>query len=409
MAEQFDDKTSQLTDIVFTLARSENVTPTRWLQWVELSTWQRLLLSCYKLETEQAMLLAREPVSSLFNGTGMNLPFPAHTLIWDAMSLHEWGIAVRQYSSPEHVYDVSQDSLNTPCDSFQSSVLIAVYYNRFGITSSYVNVPLVHDIDHVIDTTFITKQRLLTAKLIQVTPIRALLAASGETWILSEKVSQQEFTALKNTLRTWIAQLWTPQPQSSAIKTALQLSVAVLQSTLAEDSGVFALGMGYDMGVYFASLVLWAVTTASSTRGETSQKAMHRQPPISTFIPSIPLPETNSFSAFSLTSSSNLTSTPSTQRVSLAAVSLRHDHIILESTSFLAAMRDFDPALHDICALQTGCVSILLWVKMQLRDVPPDRDHDWPSGPGDGLGELMDSVIGSLERVLKGGWEGWGI
>jgi hypothetical protein len=110
----------------------ENVTLTRWLQWVELSTWQRLLASCYTLEAQQATMLAREPSPSLFQQPGLDLPFPVHTLVWDAINLNEWAIAAQQYSSPQYVFDVSQDSMLTPCDPFQSSILIAAYYNRFN-------------------------------------------------------------------------------------------------------------------------------------------------------------------------------------------------------------------------------------------------------------------------------------
>jgi hypothetical protein len=33
----------------------------------------------------------------------------------------------------------------------------------------------------------------------------------------------------------------------------------------------------------------------------------------------------------------------------------------------------------------------------------------WASAPGAGLGELLDGVVGCLERVLNRGWVGWGI
>jgi hypothetical protein len=298
MAENFNNTRSNLTDIVFSLAQPENVTPNCWLQWVKLSIWQRLLVSCYRLETEQAMLLARKPVLSLFQESGMDLPFPAHLLVWDAMSFHEWAVAVRQYSSPQYVCDVSEKSMVTSCDPFQSSVLVAAYYNRFNVTSPYEIAPSVHDIDFVLDTSFVTRQRLLTAKLIQVTPIRALIAISGETWILLEKVSQQDFFTLKTALRTWIAQLWTTQPQPPAVTEALQLSVDILQSALDEKPAANALGMGTDMGVYFASLVLWAVVTAASTRLETSP---HPSPSLhAPVLTANSLP--TSFSAFTLTS-----------------------------------------------------------------------------------------------------------
>jgi hypothetical protein len=33
----------------------------------------------------------------------------------------------------------------------------------------------------------------------------------------------------------------------------------------------------------------------------------------------------------------------------------------------------------------------------------------WTGGSGDGLGELLNSIVGSLERIMNGGWTRWGI
>jgi hypothetical protein len=424
----------------------ENVTLTRWLQWVELSTWQRLLASCYTLEAQQATMLAREPSPSLFQQPGLDLPFPVHTLVWDAINLNEWAIAAQQYSSPQYVFDVSQDSMLTPCDPFQSSILIAAYYNRFNTTSPYMNAPSIQEIDRVLDTTFATKQRLLTAKLIQVTPIRALLAVSGESWILSEKVpSQQVFTNLKTTLRTWITQIWfapTTQPQPVAIKEALKLSVEILQMALDEQSPSVALGMCSEMGVYFAALVLWAITTVASTRSKAPQQVVHHAPnhhrsQPSSFtnphgsmsIPSTPTQLSSTFAALpGVTSSPTPSSVPDlihsqpvtpTRHDSLAATTLlSHGQITFNAISFLPVILSLasndiaSQQMLDLGTLQAGCTSMLLWVKVQLRDVTFDEEAEmaiWTSGPRDGLGELMDSVVGSLERVLLRGWTGWGI
>jgi hypothetical protein len=55
---------------------------------------------------------------------------------------------------------------------------------------------------------------------------------------------------------------------------------------------------------------------------------------------------------------------------------------------------------------------MLLWVKLQLRGACHENQNDlamWTSGSGDGLGELLNSVVGSLEKILNGGWTHWGI
>lgn len=429
---------------MLSLARRENVTLSRWLQWIEHSTWQRLAISCYILETQQATLLAREPLPSLLQESGVDLPFPAPTLVWDATNLNDWAIAVQQHSSsPQYVFEVSPGSVSPTCDTFQSSLLIAAYYNRFNLVAPYASTPSIEDIDHVLDGSFATQQKLLAAKLLQVTPVRALLAVSGESWILSEKVpSQQVFNALKATIRTWVAQLWsatTSDSQHVSVKEAIRLSIQILQLALNTSPDAFTLNMGADMGMYFAALVLWAATTAASTRG--SQYALrdashhNRSPPTfighhgSMSVPSTPTQLPNTISTLPTLASSPIQmnalglvhsqpTSPGRHDSFAATTLLSHDQITLNSMSFLSDILGLVTAepnsqhIPDLAGLQTGCVSMLLWVKLQLRGASADSQTDgdlWANRPGEGLGELLDSVVGSLERILKRDWTEWGI
>ncbi|EAT86837.2 hypothetical protein SNOG_05773 [Parastagonospora nodorum SN15] len=254
-AEECTRVSPELTSIVLSLEQPENVVFGNWMRWVERA----------------AMFLAREPHESLFRQEGVDLPFPAHSLVWDATTLDDWAVAIQQHaSSPQRVFEVTQVPVLVPCDPFQSSILIAVFYNRSEIASPYINAPVTEDIDHILDPSFTTKQRLLTAKLLQVTPIRALLAVSGESWILFEKVpSQQAQIIFKTTLRAWINQIWSaPEGASPTVssKEAVRLAIQILHMALEEQPEDSELNMGSDMGVYFAALVLWAATTAGSSR-----------------------------------------------------------------------------------------------------------------------------------------------
>jgi hypothetical protein len=433
-AENFRHTTSRITEIAFSLGQHENVTLSHWLEWIELSTWQRLHASCYILESQQAIVLAREPVPSLSRESGLDLPFPTPISVWDASNLDDWAIAAQRYaSSPKYVFEISEDSIVAPCDPFQSAILVATYYNRFDATLPYMNAPVTGEIDHILDGSYATKQKLLMSKLLQVTPIRALLAVSGETWILSEKVpSQQAFTILRSTLRAWIAQLWSTSTIESyhvASREALKLSIEILQLALNENPKAFALDMGTDMGVYFASLVLWAATTAASTQTRGSQQVAQRSPQGSMSIPSTPVHMPNFSNAhLSMASSSTqsavvgqICSQPTSpcRHDSLAATSLlSHEQIKFNSMSFLSSIQglvssnNISRQLLDVSNLQTGCTSMLLWVKLQLRGVSLEDEGDiaiWANKSGEGLGELLNSIVGSLERILNRGWTGWGI
>jgi hypothetical protein len=349
---------SQLTELVFHLAQAENTTLDRWVEWIRLSTQQRLLLSCYILESQQATLLAHEPKHSLCGEFGEELPFPGHASAWEATSLSEWATATQQHSAlPRYVYEVSYDSSAVGhCDVFQSAVLVAAHYNHFG----GVTHPPVLDLDHFHDGCPATRYRLLTAKLLQLVPLRALLAVSGETWILSEKVaSESAFAALKATLQAWLSQLWLSPPGSSPaspVAEALNLSVAILRLAVIDGSAILDPGFGSGMGIYFASLVLWARTASASSH-------IHPSTNISTDAPSTP---------------------PCTQL----------------TAAFLSFLDTPSDAITTTAHAQSGARAMLLWVKTRLRGA-----H---AGDAD-AGELVGSVVGALERLVRRGWSGWGI
>ncbi|KAF1941108.1 hypothetical protein EJ02DRAFT_512628 [Clathrospora elynae] len=441
--ENFQHVTSQIHDLA-SLVKLENATMERWIHWIDFATWQRLLLSCHVLEFQQPLLLAREPLPSLIQDTGFDLPFPGHTSLWDAKSPTEWALAAQQHlHSPRYVHEVNSNSAMIFFDTFQSSVLLAAHYNCHETSSPYISSPSVLDIEHLFDTSPVTARMLLTAKLVQVTPLRALLAVAGETWILSEKVaSAQVFTALKITLRTWLAQLWstTIESQGVPVKEALRLSVDILQQALKEQRDSVTLEIGTDIGIYFAALVLWAITTAATTRVKRPQtKAQHcrpsQSPPVFASTTWAPMQSTPTLTLNDLPKVSTApkvmqpsTFTPThsnpaspTAQPSLATTPLlSHAQITINTISFLSTtLYDFNNAAStrqspaDLSGHQTGCISLLLWVKLRLRGVPLENLDSaadaWACKPGEGLGELLDGVTGSLERILNRGWGGWGV
>ncbi|KAF1848826.1 uncharacterized protein K460DRAFT_404092 [Cucurbitaria berberidis CBS 394.84] len=443
-AEDFKPLMSQIIDIVFP---PEQATYDRWVQWIKLATWQRLFLSCYILESQQAVLLARKPLPSIIQDAGLDLPFPTHNSSWEATNPAEWAFAVHQFShSPRYVYEVNADSKVAPFDSFQSSVLLAAHYNRFDAPTPYLSLPSTLDIEQLLDTSPNTTRQILTAKLVQVTPIRALLAVSGESWVLSEKVSSaQAFAVQKTTLQAWLSQLWSTsvgEAYTVAVQEALKLSIEILQNALKEQQKSITPEMGTDMGIYFASLVLWAITTAANTRTKGPQKTaqqlpLRRQsqsplpfgpnssvslPPTPNHIlnssPSHPPPMTPTSTPFGpiFSPPSSPVSPPSLDCNTM----LSHTQITINTITFLStALLDLGSSEGisqlplNIARCQTGCISLLLWVKLRLRGVSLEDQNgladDWTCTPGESLGELLDSVTGSLERILARGWNKWGI
>jgi hypothetical protein len=422
--------TSQIHGLLSPFAQPEDAISLRWTKWVELATWQRLLLSCYVLESQQPVLLARESLPSLIQDTAFELPLPNHTSLWDATTPAEWGLAAQQYAYlPQYVHELTSDLATTSFDIFQSSVVLAAHYNRHQTPASHIPSPLELDMENLLSNSSSTNRSLLTAKLVQATPIRALLAVSGETWILSEKVSSvQAFASFKKDLRAWLNQLWsTTEVQDAPVKEALRLSVQLLRQGVEEQRDEVPLEMGTDMGIYFAALVLWAITTSAITRTkkpqQKPQQTLHQfsQPP-SIITSSAWLSDPSSTSQVMIQPSMAPTTTQSNPSHSQPASpiihcnhsdsSLSHRQIVINTIIFLRLWNSPTNIRNTLrspanSSLETGCISLLLWVKLRLRGVP--LKGQWDSASGDGLGELLDSVTGSLEKMLEKGWGGWGI
>ena len=434
--------TSNIVEIISALVRPENATHERWIQWIDLSGQQRLLLCCYILESHQATLLARNPRPSIVQMSGFDLPFPAHSALWDAANPFEWAMASQQYSHlPSYISDANSEMSIGPYDCFQSSLLIAHHYNYFNNPTPHLGSPAIPTIDHLLNISPVTKHQLLTAKLLQVTPIRALLAVSGESWILSEKVpSAQAFSAFKGTLRSWINGLWTPAdgPYNEAAKEALKLAIEILQHAMEQPVHDLRLELGADMGLYFASLVMWAVTVAANTRINVPQvhaQALRYQshsPLPSTHFPTTPTLLSANISQHS-TSPNPMHATMiglgphshTSPALPLTPTSMLHSEITMTAECFLGnVLLELDflgtvaPWPRDVAQWQQGCGALMRWVKMRLRNgVLEGRDSVVAYGPtsagtgrgGDGLGELLDGVIGVLEKIMRSGWEGWGV
>ncbi|KNG51749.1 c2h2 finger domain-containing protein [Stemphylium lycopersici] len=404
LSARFDKVYHKLGEIVSSLDQLENFTADRWYQWIELASWQRLLLSCFILESQQPLLLARESQSSLIQDTAFEAPFPGHTLLWDAADFAAWKMAARQHSyAPIYVSLVTPESVSASLDIFQSAVIIATDYNCHDPSSPYISCPTTSDVEHLLSPASVTTRSLSTAKLVQVTPLRALLAVSGESWIFSEKVTMSQLlTKFKITLRTWLSHLW---------------STPTLE-------------------------VLWAITVASTTRAKGSQPRIHphhrprsqsQSPPVfssmttalqtmsSTQLPSQPLPS-SAPASFQQSTVSSTQSQPQSPIMGATPENplLSHTQITINTISFLAdAQYAFSnaatvtPTAADHARHQTGCASLLLWVKLRLRGAPLEGPTDIAntsaSGPDEGLGELLNGVTGTLERILNRGWSGWGI
>ena len=204
------------------------------------------------------------------------------------------------------------------------------------------------------------------------TPLRAILATSGESWVLSQRLSQEaliaaaEFTSLKSEMRTWTETAESSFFQGTAgdnVRAAVQHSLTILR--LCIDASPASLSFGPDMALYYACLVLWAVTFGA------------------------------------------------TSKAAVAGVEFKGE----DSKGFEAIQAQKD--------IRRFCHFAQTALGRSLMDgiIPSDRVHDWSSAVGNvlrwsawalsgpdssvnALGELMQNAVGVLGRLATRGWEG---
>ena len=388
----------------------------RWFQWAKASARQHLLLSCFILEAQQYTLLARDR-ESILQIMSDNLPIPIHESWWGAETASEWSlIAQDQGGMPTTTREALQPQLKGRYDTFQSTVLIAAQYghsNSFGFSSGTA-------LEDLLSNSWMTQLHLLTTKLAQLLPMRALLAVSGETWVFGTKLtSEDECFALKSSLRTWLDQLWSCSADSDedSAAEALRISISILELSLESDTRL-SLGLGNELGVFFAALVLWAATAAAHSRACVPKIPFHQPGPL--------LPPHHNTSTTSQPVDSSYTATLTTYHQSVHGLmglegtlcapfhrrgSVPYQEIISNTLRFLPNATE-DIATFNLTACDIGCTSILLWAKMHLRG--GFRNGQQPTSTGantsDQLnGEVINEAIGQIERMLDHGWEGWGI
>ena len=393
-----------------------------WTHWTRLYAWQHLIFSCCILECQQNTLHARRS-ETIFRYLNKDPLLPAHKSLWDAMSVQEWAVAFQtNLSMPKTVLEASGSLIAERYDTFQSAVLITIHYNSNG------SITLMDaSLEDLLEDSSMIRYQILTSRLSQLAPIRALLAVFGESWVLGTKVnSHPEFFTLENTLRVWTEQLWpchTKSNQQSTVE-ALHTSVTILQLSLSEQEP-FILGIGNELGLFVAALVVWAATIAAGTRLSgtriSSQRSQSTQvsPPIAistrkyhhpcSIVPNNSSPSNRLYSVPEPHEDFQFSSALSVSLDKMSSMS--HTEIASDTSRFLNnAINDIDNLNISHCHI--GCVSIFLWVKIYLCGMPLKQQASASSDlvlGGDENGELAQIILEQIERMFNRGWEGWGI
>lgn len=233
-----DMTTATTTAAMFGVAESDQR-----IQWVHLESKRRLLLACYALEVQQNLFFgSHRPVSD------KNLPVPCCKALWEAKNLEEW-----QYLASQESHDTRSlaDALaasyageSTITDSFLLNVAIA-HSSHSAMVDPTGSSPAAPQPDSQTPASLFAVD---AATLALSSPVLELLAVSGETFVLGQKLAtQDQYHEAFEELKNWAAS----ERSLPALQAAARLFTMALQQE--------RIGLIYeDWALMLAGLVLWA-------------------------------------------------------------------------------------------------------------------------------------------------------
>jgi hypothetical protein len=348
---------------------------------------------------------------------GLDLYLPVNHEIWDARSPSQWQILITSAGDldscltkdvMQSLDDIAHGVQIIRMDTFQSSLLVAVQAS--SLLSQAQSISPYSSFTHAVfapenislfeNSLSLSPYVRLMHEAVQLsacTPFKALLATSGESWLLSQKLStearaaKETFELLKGELRLWANALQPPVPTLFHTATGSSISAPVPFTTadvpakraLIHALQIVSLGLnvspnlpsfGPEMALYYATLVLWSCTYGT--------------------VHSAPEPNTRHASITSIASSAASDNGVSDISPEAAEAAGRHFVELAEMSGNAVPPGD---ALES---WKVGVGAIVRWT-------------GWVAsgglyGAGAGVGELMNGAVGVLEKLGRKGWvEGW--
>ncbi|KAK3651547.1 hypothetical protein LTR56_005689 [Elasticomyces elasticus] len=250
---------------------------------IEKACKQRLLIACYTIDQQHAMLFGRQRTECM-NGymTGLSLPFVQPQSYWDASQNipHEIWTPKDTEAVPQHgqVYEAlaSVSMMTTQSKSAYDALRSTLLLSSLTDPDNDLQACGIA-MDDTTDPSFMLlaveqspRMRLTyyTLMLCRHTPIRDLLAVAGESWVLGEKLaSQAQYVGAQLSARDWArGSVDMECPVQSAVHNALRILEIHLKHPKTGS-------LYQEWSVYLATIVIWArayVTDSEPKRGSHS-------------------------------------------------------------------------------------------------------------------------------------------
>ncbi|KAK1075688.1 hypothetical protein LTR74_000096 [Friedmanniomyces endolithicus] len=273
---------------------------------------QRLLLACYVIDQQHAMLFGRQRTdclsSSMSGLTGLDLPFTRSQAYWDATPDHHPELWAQKLAAGLTPYDQVYGALSAvpnmtaPSDwrhdAFRSMLMLTNLTDPDNdLEACGIYLDDTTDPSAVLFAVEKTPRMRLayhTFMLCRHTPIRDLLAVAGESWVLGEKLSSQaQHISAQLSARDWAMGPATThstlefadnddddeqQPAESAVQRAIHHALRILEIHHKHPKTGL---LFQEWSLYLAAIVLWArayITDHPSRNPQLSLEPMRPSP-----------------------------------------------------------------------------------------------------------------------------------
>lgn len=231
----------------------------RWRTWIREESCRRLLSSCFMFDVHQSFSHAQQVVPDRWKDIDNVLMQPCPQSLWEATNAGAWYLLHTNH--PHH---------RTPSDlALQDAVNVALLSTRLPIQPTFVSDDVFcpttsqHHASTIADRHSANQLAQIHLALYH-TPLRDLLAVSGDTWLFGKKITPKEFRESQERLRAW-------SQSRIACRAAFHASQFLLAALLDDDSFVNSFGslLARSFGIfdywsiYVTALICWV--TGSQT------------------------------------------------------------------------------------------------------------------------------------------------
>lgn len=330
---------------------------------------ERLLISCYVLDQQHAMLFGRQRTDCMGSALGISLPWSRLQMYWESPPEQEISTQIQRQTSNVRFYSQVYEAMNNvpsmketskdPADAFQSQLVLACLADprndgktRGCVAETSTDVsPILFAVEQG------PRSRLTfhTFMLCKHTPVRDLLAVAGESWVMAEKLgSPNDYAAAQIEANMWARGMPEPNLDRGSVKqseTRIERALHHALHILDIHRKHSRTGLLFqEWSIYLAAVVVWA-------RGYITSTERLRKPR-----PSIP--------------------TPSEPRIDTKEL----DRVVASVIRDGGRMIGWNEAKH-----------VLLWTKEKIKKVDVPHNCGLTNGALDVLGKLS----------TRGNEEGW--